>query len=65
MYRNDSAVSETPGGKVQTMSSLQAKQNRNEWEELFNQHYIEPVLSTLDDSLAEAMDRVANDEKQG
>ena len=47
------------------MSSLEAKENRKEWEELFSEHYIHPVLSTLDQSLDEAMDRVANDEKQG
>ena len=47
------------------MSSLEAKENRKEWEKLFSEHYIQPVLSTLDHSLDEAMDRVANDEKQG
>ena len=47
------------------MSSLEAKETRKEWERIFNQHYIQPVLSTLDQNLAIAMDRVANDEQQG
>ena len=62
MYRNHSLKLDE---KVQTVSSLQAKKDRKEWEKLFNQHYIQPVLSTLDENLAEAMDRVADDEKQG
>ena len=51
--------------KLQTVSSLQTKKDRKEWEKLFNEHYIQPVFSTLDENLAEAMDRVADDEKQG
>ena len=47
------------------MSSLDAKEARKEWERIFNQHYIQPVLSTLDENLAIAMDHVANDEQQG
>ena len=47
------------------MSSLEAKENRKEWEKLFSEYYIHPVLSTLDQSLDEATDRIANDEKQG
>ena len=58
-------ASETSGGTVQTVSFLEAKEARKEWERLFNQHYIQPVLFTLDKSLAAAMDFVANDEKQG
>ena len=47
------------------MSSLEAKETRKEWEIIFNQYYIQPVLSTLDQNLTIAMDRVANDEQQG
>jgi hypothetical protein len=57
--------SETSGGDVQTMSSLETKENRKEWERLFSHQYIQPVLSTLDQSLGKAIDRVAKDEKQG
>ncbi len=53
------------GGTIQTVSSLEAKEARKEWERIFNQHYIQPVLSILDQNLAIAMDRVANDEQQG
>jgi hypothetical protein len=63
--RNNDMVSETSGGDVQTMSSLETKENRKEWERSFSRHYIQPVLSTLDQSLGKAIDRVAKDEKQG
>ena len=53
------------GGAVQTVSSLEAKEARKEWERIFNQHYIQPVLSNLDQNLARAMDLVANDDQQG
>ena len=53
------------GGTIQTVSSLETKEARKEWERIFNQHYIQPVLSTLDQNLAIAVDRVANDEQQG
>ena len=53
------------GGSIQTVSSLGDKEARKEWERIFNEHYVHPVLSTLDDSLAIAMDRVVNDERQG
>ena len=58
-------ISETSGGAVQTVSSLETKENRKEWERLFSHHYIQPVLSTLNQSLVKAIDRVAKDEKQG
>ena len=53
------------GGNVQTVSSLGDKEARKEWERIFNEHYIHPVLSTLDENLHIAMDHVANDEQQG
>ena len=53
------------GGVVQTVSSLEAKEARKEWERIFNQHYIQPVLSNLDQNLARAMDLIANDDQQG
>lgn len=58
-------VSETSGEAIRTVSSLETKENRKEWERLFSHHYIQPVLSTLDQNLTEAIDRVAKDEKQG
>lgn len=50
---------------MQTVSLLEDKVARKEWEKQFNQHYVHPVLSSLDDNLAIAMDRVASDEQQG
>ena len=50
---------------MQAVSSLETKENRKEWERIFDQHYIQFVLSTLDESLAQAIDHVAKDENQG
>ena len=58
-------ASETSGEAIQTVSSLETKEDRKEWERVFNHHYIQPVLSTLDQSLTKAIDHVAKDEKQG
>ena len=57
-------ASETSGEAIPTVNSLETEENRKEWERLFNHHYIQPVLSTLDQSLTKAIDRVAKDEKQ-
>ena len=65
VHTNNDMISKISGAAVQTMSSLETKENRKEWERVFNWHYIQPVLSTLDLSLAIAIDRVAKDEKQG
>ena len=53
------------GGNIQTVSPLTDKQARKDWEKIFNEHYIRPVLTSLDGNLAKAMDRVANDDSQG
>lgn len=50
---------------VQTVSSFEAEETWKEWERLFNECYIQPVLSTLDQNLAVAMEYVANDGQQG
>ena len=47
------------------MSALGTKETRKEWERIFNQHYIQPVLSTLDENLTIAMGFVANDKEEG
>ena len=44
---------------------LNSKPARHEWELLFNDSYIEPVLKTLEKNMSKAMDLVANDDKQG
>ena len=63
--KSNNMVNETSGEAIQTVSSLDTKENRKEWERLFSHHYIQPVLSTLDQSLTKAIDRVAKDKKQG
>ena len=52
-------------GEVQTVNTLGTKEARLTWERIFNQHYIQPVLTNLDKNLTTAMDLVANDEQQG
>ena len=52
------------GGNIQTVSSLTDKESRKQWETIFNDHYIQPVLSTLDNNLAFAMDLIATDDQQ-
>lgn len=44
---------------------LKSKQSRFDWERVFNDSYIEPVLKTLEKTMSKAMDLVANDDKQG
>lgn len=50
---------------VTTISSLNAKNAREQWEKEFNAHYIQPILNTLDTHLAVSMDLIANDDVQG
>ena len=50
---------------IQTVNTLGTKEARQTWERVFNQHYIQPVLTNLDKNLAIAMDLVANDDQQG
>ena len=47
------------------MTTLGTKEARQIWEKIFNQHYIQPVLTNLDKNLATAMDLVANDKEPG
>ena len=47
------------------MNTLGTKEARLTWERIFNQHYIQPVLTNLDKNLATAMDLVAKDDQQG
>ena len=51
-------------GDMELVSSLGTKEARKEWERIFNEHYILPVLSTLDERLMQAMDLVAADDDQ-
>ena len=52
-------------GAIQTVNTLGTKEARQTWERIFNQHYIQPVLTNLEKNLATAMDSVANDDQQG
>ncbi len=50
---------------VAKAKSLTVKEGRREWENAFNAHYIQPVLENLDQVLTDAVDIIANDDKQG
>ena len=50
---------------VESAKSLNSKVARGEWERLFNLSYIEPVIEKLDEKMKEAMNLVAEDDKQG
>lgn len=52
-------------GTVSTINTLGTKDARQKWEALFDQLYIQPVLTNLDRNLTEAMDLVASDDQQG
>ena len=52
-------------GTIQAVNTLGRKEDRKTWERIFNQHYIQPVLTNLDKNLATTMDLVANDDQQG
>ena len=52
-------------GTVQTVNVLGTKEARQGWERIFNQHYVQPVLTNLDQKLTKMMDLVVNDEQQG
>ena len=45
--------------------SLTTKEGRRQWEDAFNTHYIQPVLENLDQMVADAVDKIANDDTQG
>lgn len=38
---------------------------RDEWENLFNEKYIQPVLEELDEGISSAMKAITNDGKYG
>ena len=44
---------------------LDEKKDRDQWERIFNTHYIQPVLKGLDPKINEAMDLIAEDDEQG
>ena len=44
---------------------LRTKDDRKQWEYLFSNTYIDPILKNLEGSIARALDAVANDDQQG
>ncbi len=58
-------VTSFSAGIATIVNSLEAKNAREAWEKEFNVLYIQPVLADLDNKVNEAMDLIANDDKQG
>ena len=52
------------GGTTLALSTLKSKDARKEWETNFNQVYIQPVLSKLNQNVTKAMEIVGTDEQQ-
>ena len=52
------------GGTILALSTLKSKDARKEWETNFNQVYIQPVLSKLNQNVTKAMEIVGSDEQQ-
>ena len=52
-------------GSVQRVSSLKEKEHRRDWEKMFDQHYILPVVKKLDQEMEKAMDLIASDDQHG
>ena len=50
---------------VVEVNSLSTKDARKQWEKEFSDHYIQPVLGKLDVRIHNAVDLIANDDKQG
>lgn len=50
---------------IPTVNSLNTKNARELWEKEFNALYIHPILGNLDAKLHDAVDLIANDDKQG
>lgn len=44
---------------------LRSKQDRQEWETSFNQHYLQPVVSNLQQEVSHAMNSAINDTAEG
>ena len=52
------------GGTILALSTLKSKDARKEWETNFNQVYVQPVLSKLNQNVTKAMEIVGSDEQQ-
>ena len=47
------------------MKTLADRNAREQWETVFNKHYIQPVLGTLEQKIGLAMDMILRDDDQG
>ena len=55
----------TVDGFVKTLAALDTPDMRDEWENLFNEKYIQPVLEEVDEGISSAMKAITNDSKYG
>ena len=52
-------------GTVSVVKTLAARNARQEWERVFNDHYVQPILENLEKSIGDAMHKILNDDNQG
>ena len=50
---------------VGVMKTLAARNAREQWETVFNKHYIQPVLGSLEQKVGLAMQTILSDDDQG
>ena len=55
----------TASAEIDSIKKLQSKAARRKWEQLFQKLFIDPVLSDLDASIVNTLDRISSDEQQG
>ena len=54
-----------PGATVGVTKMLGARNAREQWEAIFNKHYIQPVLASLEQKVGIAMQQILDDDDQG
>ena len=50
---------------VRVVKTLAARNAREQWETVFNKHYIQPVLGSLEQKVGQAMNMILGDDDQG
>ena len=50
---------------VGVTKSLAARNAREQWETVFNKHYVQPVLGSLEQKVGKAMGAILADDDQG
>ena len=51
--------------EIMDIKHLQTKEARRKWEQIFNDSYLKPILTTLDMSITRTMNSITSDDQQG